>query len=220
MSTKAPYWILGFMVAAALSAVFLYGEAKIARNAARMAAEIKEKSDDCLRQMHGVEQRWILDHSTSTNEILSHTDYNLAQAVYKPFVHDRIVSRPHSHTFTKVPETNLVYCLCYGTSHSPLPLDFMGAFTNPTPRVITGTNGLLFKTDGSIVERATGRPVVVLALRGLVVNGDRADASIRYIDSSRSIAQMSRFIKRDDHWRNDGGFSTSAPSRWGPTCSR
>lgn len=186
-----------------------------AMKAKRMSEGIKEQSNQILRQIDAVEQQWKLQHSNTTNDVPSRSEYELAQEIYKLFARDRTISRPHSGSFKVVPETNLVYCLCYGMSNAPLPSDFMDVFTNPTPRVITGTNALLFSNSGTILERDSGRPVVILALRGLVIHGDSADLSIRYIDSSRAIAQTFHYEKKDGRWTYSGGSSTGAHSRWG-----
>jgi hypothetical protein len=213
MSNKSKTWIAGIMFVGILPVCFLCAQMI---KTEKMAKEIKEECNNGLRQIEGVEQQWKLEQSKNTNDVPSVSEYELAQAVYRPFIHDRIIAQPHSGSFKIVPETNLVYCLCYGMSNSPLPSDFMSGFTNLTPRVITGTNTLIFRNDGAILERETGRPVVILALRGLVVKGDSADASIRYIDAERSIAQIFHYKKRDGQWTGGGGFSTGAPSRWGP----
>jgi hypothetical protein len=199
-----------------LAACFLYVEG---RRAATLGREIEDKVNDSLRQIGEVEQKWMLEHSKASNDMPSIGEYDLIRADYMFFVRDQTIYDRRSGVSTVVPETNLVYCLCYGMSNSPLPSDFMGGFTNPTPRVITGTNTLVFKNDGSILERETGRPVVVLALRALVITGDRADSSIRYINGGMVIAQMYRLIKKDGQWNYDGAFSTQTPalSRWGPT---
>jgi hypothetical protein len=199
--------------------VFFYAQG---RRAAGLRNEIEGKVNDDLRQMDGIEQRWMLDHSRASNGMPSVVEFDVMQAVYKLFVRDRTIVDRHSGVSTVVPETNLVYCLCYGISNSPLPSDFVKRFTNPTPHVITGTNTLIFKDDGEILERETGQPVVVLALRGLVITGDHADSSIRYINGGMTIAQMFRFARTGGEWTYDSGFSTQTASlsRWGPSLPR
>ena len=211
--SKAGRILIGAMIIAAIFLVLF--ECAQAMKAKKMSVEIKEKSNRILRQIDAVEQQWKIQHSNTTNEVLSNSEYELAQEIYRLFARDRVISRPHSGSSRVVPETNLVYCLCYGMANAPLPPDFMGVFTNPTPRVITGTNALLFSNSGTILERDSGRPVVILALRGLVIHGDSADLSIRYIDSSRAIAQIFFYKKQDGRWIYSGGSSTGAHSRWG-----
>jgi len=202
-----------------LAACFLYVQG---RRAAAFGKEMEDKVNGMVREIDGIEQRWMLDHSTVSNGMPSIGEYDPLRAAYMLFVRDRIISNPHTGFATVVPETNLVYCLCYGISNSPLPSDFMGGFTNPTPRVITGTNTLVFRNDGTILEGETGRPAVVLALRGWVISGDGADVSIRYIDSKVTVAQKYRFIRKDGQWTYDRGFSAQAGalSRWGRSSPR
>jgi len=183
-----------------LAACFVYVER---RRSAASGKVVEDKVNGSLRQIGEVEQKWMIEHSKASNDMPSIEEYDLIRADYMFFIRDRSVYDRRSGVSTVVPETNLVYCLCYGLSNSPLPSDFMGGFTNPTPRVITGTNTLVFKNDGGISERETGRPVVVLALRGLVITGDRADTSIRYINGGMVIAQMYRLIKKDGQWTYD-----------------
>jgi hypothetical protein len=127
----------------------------------------------------------------ATNEVLLTSQYDPAEAAFRQFLH---ISPKQGW------RTNLVYCLSYGTSRSPLPSDFMTRFAKCQLRVITDTNALLFSSSGKIVDRTSGREAVILSLRALAVKGDRADASIRWIDSSRTIANVFHFAKQDDRW--------------------
>ncbi len=153
--------------------------------------------------------RPALPASAATNEVLLASEYEPAEAVYRLFLH---TPPPPKQGW----RTNLVYCLSYGRSNSPLPADFMTRFAATPLRVITGTNALLFAAGGAISDRASGRAAVVLALRGLSVKGDRADASILWVESARTVAQVFRFKKEGGRWKYQGGHSTSASSRWSP----
>jgi hypothetical protein len=146
----------------------------------------------------------------ATNDVLAASEYAPAEAVFQLFL--PMPPLPPKQGW----RTNLVYCLTYGRSNSSLPADFMARFSAIPYRVITGTNALIFGASGAIIERASGRQAVVLALRGLDIKADRADASIRWIDSARTVAQVVHFVKKDGDWKYVDMFSTSAPSRWSP----
>ena len=121
--------------------------------ARKLAEVVKEKSNQIRQQIDDVEQKSKLQHSNTTDDlVISPSEYQLAQEIFKLFARDRIKSKPHSGSFMVVPETNLVYCLSYERSNAPLPTEFMRAFTNPTPRVITETNELLFSKSGTISD--------------------------------------------------------------------
>ncbi len=145
----------------------------------------------------------------ATNEVLLASEYDAAEAAYRLFLH---YPPPPKQGW----RTNLVYCLSYGRANSPLPTDFMARFATTPLRVITDTNALVFSPGGGILERASSRAAVVLALRALDIKGDRADASIRWIDSSSTVAQVYRFVREEERWKYQSGFSMSAPSRWSP----
>jgi hypothetical protein len=145
----------------------------------------------------------------ATNSVLTASEYAPAEVVFRLFL-------PTPPPPKQGWRTNLVYCLTYGRSHSPLPTEFMARFSAIPLRVITDTNALLFSTGGAITERASGRQAVVLALRSLDITGDHADASIRWIDSTRTVAQVVHFVKKDGDWKYEDMFSTIAPSRWSP----
>ena len=151
----------------------------------------------------------LLTASAATNEVLLASDYEPAEAAYRLFLQTPPPSKQGWRT-------NLVYCLAYGRSNSPLPADFMARFAATPLRVITDTNALLFAAGGAISDRVSGRPAVVLALRSLSLKEGHADASIRWIDSSRTVAQVFHFVKESGGWKYQGGFSTSTSSRWTP----
>jgi len=136
----------------------------------------------------------------ATNEVLLTSQYDPAEATFRQFLH----TSPKQGW-----RTNLVYCLSYGTSSSPLPSDFMTRFEGSPLRVITDTNALLFSSSGKIVDRTSGREAVILSLRALAVKGDRADASIRWIDSSRAIANIFHFTMKDGSWAFVAGTEQS-----------
>jgi hypothetical protein len=136
----------------------------------------------------------------STNEVLLASNYDPAEAVFRDFLH----TSPKQGW-----RTNLVYCLSYGTTCSPLPSDFMARFAGIPLRVITDTNALVFRSGGSIAERESGRQAVILSLRALVVNADQADASIRWIDSSRTIFHVLHFAQKNGRWNYVSGTSQS-----------
>jgi hypothetical protein len=145
----------------------------------------------------------------ATNEVLVASEYEPAEVVYKQFLWPPALPRDGWRT-------NVVFCLVYGRSNSPLPADFMARFADIPLRVITDTNALLFAAGGSISERASGRPAVVLALRALSIKGDSAGASIRWIDSARTIAHVYRLVNEGGRWTYQSASSTSLSSRWSP----
>jgi len=85
----------------------------------------------------------------------------------------------------------------------------MARFAGIPLRVITDTNALVFRSGGSIAERESGRQAVILSLRALVVNADQADASIRWIDSSRTIFHVLHFAQKNGRWNYVSGTSQS-----------
>ena len=146
----------------------------------------------------------------ATNDILTASEFAPAEATFRLFL--PAPPLPPKEGW----RTNLVYCFTYGCSHSALSADFMAGFSAVPYRVITDTNALIFSASGTISERASGRRAVVLTLRSLDIKGDHADASIRWIDSDRTVAQIIHFVKKNGEWKYEDMFSTSAPSRWSP----
>jgi len=142
-------------------------------------------------------------HGTAS-EVLLASEYDPAEAVFRLFL-----------DYPPLPKqgwrTNLIYCLSFGRSNSPLPVDFITRFAATPLRVITDTNALVFSPGGAMAERASARPAVVLALRVLEIKGDRAEASIRWIDSSRTVSQVYHFVKEERGWKYQNGFSTLLP---------
>jgi len=78
----------------------------------------------------------------ATNEILRASEYGPAEAVYGQFLHTPTSPKQGWRT-------NLVYCLSYGRSNSPLTADFMARFAATPLRVITDTDALLFAVGGA-----------------------------------------------------------------------
>src|SRR4051794_28902936 len=82
----------------------------------------------------------------ATNAVLPASEYDPAAAAFWLFV------QPPSPKQERW-RTNLVYCLSYGRSNSPLPADFMARFVTSPLKVITDTNALQFAANGAISER-------------------------------------------------------------------
>jgi hypothetical protein len=176
-----------------------------------------------LQRVDAIERGWQAEHPKGGSEFHSDDEEALAKHIFWSFLHDRLIRRPNSRSYVRVPETNVVFCFCYGVSNVPLSAEFMAAFTNPTPRVITGTNELLFRDSGVIVERQTGRPAAIVALRGLVVHEETADVTVRYIDSDRRVAYtmvLGYALRNGLDWSQTGGFAMTSPIRWGPNLLR
>ena len=128
---------------------------------------------------------------SATNEALRSSQYSAAEVVYRSFF-------PGPQW--RESRTNLVYCLSFGTSDLPLASDFMARFSAPSPRVITGTNGIVYPAPGLRVERESGREVVVLALRSLSIHGDHADARVLYCAPSTVITETLQLTQKDGRW--------------------
>ena len=81
---------------------------------------------------------------------------------------------------------------------------------------------LLLIAAAVVLYRSTGTGCTVrTVLRGqefirTFIKEDSADASIRWIDSSRTVAQVYRYVREEERWKYQSGFSTSSPSRWSP----
>lgn len=128
---------------------------------------------------------------STTNAVLAAPKHSAAEAVYRSFF-------PGSQW--RESRTNLVYCLSFGTSDLPLSSDFMARFQAPSHRVITGTNGFV-SGPGSRVEHATGREVVILALRSLSIQGERAEARVLYCAPSTVITETLHLTLKYGQWR-------------------
>jgi hypothetical protein len=128
----------------------------------------------------------------TTNEVLHASQYAAAEVIYRSFL-------PGAQW--PVSETNSVYCLSFGSPDEAVPSDFMAHFPGPLPRVITGTNGLIFPKPGVILERESGRKVVRLMLCSLSSHGGDAEARLIYATGSETVTETLQLAEQDGRWK-------------------
>jgi hypothetical protein len=137
-----------------------------------------------------------LHAAPSTNTVataIKLAQFAAAEVIYRSYF-------PSDHSAES--RSNIVYCLWFGKSDTPLPPEFMQRFTTSPPHVTTGTNSLIF-TNRWWVQRDTRREVVFLALKSLKIHARRAEAKLTYRAHGTMIMETIELSTKDGKWTVD-----------------